>query len=857
MTRLGWALPAVLLLVPAVAAADPPRAGQCFGGPVTTVASGERHPSHPVVIGDALYWVAGGEVRRMALATKVKSTLGDAGGLDVKVFDPKLAVAATNVNNLEAIDLPGGKSRVLVEGQTTMEEPILFSSLALDDRYLYFGRGQNMPPFTRSPRIGFHRVRRGGGAGPEFLAAEPDGQTEFTVADGFVYWQSHHRLEGSEKRVTELVRRRLQKDAALQVIVPLRMGSRGPLVVQGGRVTYIDGDEIRSVPVDGSAPPITQATIAQTGLVDLAAEGDCVYWLNRNGALQRAQGSRGAVERIATLSPNELSEREGAQLLATDGAHLYVTDPKSGNILALGRSTAVAGAAPRTVRAERARTQRPAATWTDRLLVGSGWGCARRGSRAARQMQCWQAAGGTGPIHARPVPWLTGDHYAATADRLCALTQNGTRCWTPAQLFGAAPAGVSFAPTSLGTVWDAELAAGAGFSCTEKDNVWTCEGDDTFGQLGRGLPGDTHNRLFGGTIALGAAHGCVSGTSVLCWGRNDTGQLGLATSEVCHAGGRDVACSHGASAPSFSLPRAPAVYAADTFTCAQRRDIHCWGASRDGLFGTAASCPPALPRAFPTQSGPVAAANATCSSTPAELPAFPPGGLPVYSFSVGPRGACGVVGRNVKCAGAIPTPPALATAETGGGVSRALAVSPGDDPSACAVTRGGASCWGAGYSPAGTPERPVDIVFADLGADGPAVDGAPAPGGTWPTGCAIGDGCPPQAAPPRCPADVVGRAARWPVAQPAGGDAVIRGPLLVQATEGEALSEQRCAPAEPLPIVLGNDKSPLLVEGLACRGDESRRCCAAPAFGQEVVARGRLVASGSRWILRNPQLCTP
>ena len=56
--------------------------------------------------------------------------------------------------------------------------------------------------------------------------------------------------------------------------------------------------------------------------------------------------------------------------------------------------------------------------------------------------------------------------------------------------------------------------------------------------------------------------------------------------------------------------------------------------------------------------------------------------------------------------------------------------------------------------------------------------------------------------------------------------------------------------------MIGKDKNPLLVDGLVCNGDESRRCCAAPAFGQDVIARGKLVASGARWILRSPQLCT-
>jgi hypothetical protein len=142
------------------------------------------------------------------------------------------------------------------------------------------------------------------------------------------------------------------------------------------------------------------------------------------------------------------------------------------------------------------------------------------------------------------------------------------------------------------------------------------------------------------------------------------------------------------------------------------------------------------------------------------------------------------------------------------------------------------------------------------------VDSAVPNGAKWPAGCAINDGCPQQAALPPCPAGLASGAATWSslvkrAAESSGRQVVARGPLLVQASHDvPAPPAQHCAPADPLPIVIGKDANPLLVDGLACSGDESRRCCAAPAFGQDVVARGQLATSGSRWILRNPQLCT-
>lgn len=851
----------------AAAAEAPPR--ECFGGAPTAVVTGEHGPTAVTVVGDSLVWLSVDGQRRMSLGKQTKTTAPIPGDLDIKAMDTRLAVGATNINNLEAVDLPSGKRRVLVEGHETMEEPLLFSTLALDDRYLYFGRGENQPPFTRSPRIGFHRVRRSGGA-PEFLGPAPDGQTTFTVAEGYVYWRDFHRQDGSERRVAELVRRRLQRDAAVQIIAPLRSAGKEPLVVQGGRIYYVDGDEISSVPVGGGAPPTVHAGIGQVGVVDLLADEACVYWVNTAGAIQRAQGPRGAVERIGTIPDMKPSLRnDPVRALASDGARLYWADAKSGSILAVGRARDVTATETRTTVAKSAVTSAPRPATSDRLLVGSGWGCARRGYRGAREMQCWQVPGTPNAkapaIRARPVPWLAADHYAATADRLCALTAKDARCWTPAELFGTAPADVAFAPMSFGTLWDQELAAGGGATCTEKDNVWTCSGDDSFGLLGKGAAGGTHNRLFGGYIALSAFHGCVAGESVLCWGRNDAMQLGFPTTETCQIDGHDIPCSHEAKTPAFKLPRAPGIHVADTFTCTQRGDFHCWGASRDGLFGTAEACPPTMRTAFPTRSGPVAAPNATCSATPVEMPAFP-AGQAAHPAAFGPRGVCGIAGNRVKCAGAIPTPTDVVVEAFGGGPFSALAVSRGDDASACAASKGGVVCWGAGYSPSATPERPVPIAFTDVVVDGPSVDTtAEAPKGKWPPGCNINEGCAARLAPPPCPAGVAAGATAWPallaklaagVGAPTG-QVTVRGPLLVQAgDDASPLVEGRCAPAEPKPIVLGRDTNPLLIDGLTCHGDGSRRCCDACAFGQDVVARGHLAASGARWILRNPQLCT-
>jgi hypothetical protein len=54
------------------------------------------------------------------------------------------------------------------------------------------------------------------------------------------------------------------------------------------------------------------------------------------------------------------------------------------------------------------------------------------------------------------------------------------------------------------------------------------------------------------------------------------------------------------------------------------------------------------------------------------------------------------------------------------------------------------------------------------------------------------------------------------------------------------------------------------LDGLGCGGDESRLCCSVPAFGQPIVATGKLmpetdpglVQYGTRWRLGDVTLCT-
>src|SRR4029453_18233357 len=99
------------------------------------------------------------------------------------------------------------------------------------------------------------------------------------------------------------------------------------------------------------------------------------------------------------------------------------------------------------------------------------------------------------------------------------------------------------------------------------------------------------------------------------------------------------------------------IVAGDLFTCiTDHGAVRCWGASRDGFFGTPGSCPEPLRTAWPPPVGPVAGPRASCPAQPVLVPA----GVDEFQFrfSGGPRGLC--FPREIhgpwRCVGGVPSP---------------------------------------------------------------------------------------------------------------------------------------------------------------------------------------------------------
>jgi alpha-tubulin suppressor-like RCC1 family protein len=191
---------------------------------------------------------------------------------------------------------------------------------------------------------------------------------------------------------------------------------------------------------------------------------------------------------------------------------------------------------------------------------------------------------------------------SAGTSHTCAVVAGEARCW------GANNQGQlgrdlnrpgvtvtsSFAPVKpplTGTV--TTIAAGAEHTCAIVEGEVFCWGSNSFGQLGNGSSGPgtggwTPQKVAGLAgavlIAAGGGHTCAATTSpsqILCWGRNNSGQLGDG--------------SNATRVAPTPVPGATAPYsiaAGDSHTCtATATSVFCWGLNDAGQLGNPAKPP--------------------------------------------------------------------------------------------------------------------------------------------------------------------------------------------------------------------------------------------------------------------------
>jgi alpha-tubulin suppressor-like RCC1 family protein len=231
------------------------------------------------------------------------------------------------------------------------------------------------------------------------------------------------------------------------------------------------------------------------------------------------------------------------------------------------------------------------------ISVGGTGGCAL--SRGGT-LRCWgenghgEAGDGTKMMRTAPVP--VPDLGTSVVDvsfggaHACALMRGGTvRCWgdnARGQL-GDGTQDERTRPVLVKDLFDAvRVSAGEQHTCAvRKGGEVVCWGDNAGRQLG--LPAGEAQRSFpvpvaglaGATdVTAGGTHSCAllgASGQVQCWGANESGQLGDATTT-----GRS------APAPVMNLTDGLSISAGHAHTCARTRSGNrCWGNNEFGQLG--------------------------------------------------------------------------------------------------------------------------------------------------------------------------------------------------------------------------------------------------------------------------------
>ena len=232
------------------------------------------------------------------------------------------------------------------------------------------------------------------------------------------------------------------------------------------------------------------------------------------------------------------------------------------------------------------------------LAAGESHTCALTSAGAA---WCWgnNPAGllGVGDTLSHPVPAPVAGGVAlasltAGAGFTCGTASDGGAwCWgaNDAGELGTADTLPRLQPARVASFTDriTSLAAGGTHTCAATTGlaVW-CWGDGSRGQLGdelttnRNIPTAVSGQtlLIGvGQLSLGASHSCMQYAPPICWGSNESGQIG-------NGGTADVLWPVSTVAPYAAYS---AVAAGGDHTCALKGtgQIYCWGSNGYGELG--------------------------------------------------------------------------------------------------------------------------------------------------------------------------------------------------------------------------------------------------------------------------------
>jgi len=240
--------------------------------------------------------------------------------------------------------------------------------------------------------------------------------------------------------------------------------------------------------------------------------------------------------------------------------------------------------------------------------------------------QCWgsnqfgQLGIGTNTIPDADAPTNVKDilgveEVATGLSHTCAILDGGAiECWgeNGSGQLGIGTVVNTNTPTSVGsidgiTAIGVEIAAGGSHTCAVVDVGITlgtvqCWGKNESGQLGIGtsadsnIPVNVNGLSVAKSVAAGGNHTCalLADGAVKCWGKNGSGQLGTGTSV-------DSTSPVGVSGIDGNTVMAVAISAGENHTCAivdigeTLGGVRCWGDNSSGQLGNATTTPSNMP----------------------------------------------------------------------------------------------------------------------------------------------------------------------------------------------------------------------------------------------------------------------